>query len=71
MTLISSREFATNQKKYFDLAIKERVYIKKGNHTLFIANANRDDDDTDLMLAKERLNGEFTDADEFISFLRK
>jgi len=71
MTLISSREFATNQKKYFDLAVSERVYIKKGNHTLFIANANKDTDYADLMLAKERLNGEFTSADDFISFLRK
>jgi predicted transcriptional regulator len=71
MTLISSREFVTNQKKYFDLAVNERVFVKRGNHTLFIANADTDDDFSDLMLAKKRLDGEFTSADEFITFLRK
>jgi len=71
MTVVSSKEFATFQDKYLDLALSERVFIKKGNHTLFIANADEDDDFADLMLAKERLNGEFTSADEFISYLRK
>jgi len=29
MTVISSREFATNQERYFDIAINEDVFIKR------------------------------------------
>ena len=31
MTVISSREFATNQEKYFDMAENENVCIKRKN----------------------------------------
>ena len=31
MTVISSKEFAVHQEKYFDLAVRENLYIKKGN----------------------------------------
>ena len=73
MTLVSSKKFATCQDKYLDSALNERVFIKKGNHVLFVANTAEDEEDdyADLMLAKERLNGEFTSADEFINYLRK
>jgi hypothetical protein len=32
MTVVSSKEFSTNQKKYFDLAIDEEVVIKSGDN---------------------------------------
>jgi len=32
MTVVSSKEFAIHQEKYFDLAVKENVCIKKGNY---------------------------------------
>ncbi len=32
MTVISSKEFAINQKKYFDLAVNEEVVIKRGKN---------------------------------------
>jgi hypothetical protein len=32
MTVVSSKEFSTNQKKYFDLAIDEDVVIKRGSN---------------------------------------
>jgi hypothetical protein len=32
MTVVSSKEFATNQEKYFDLAVKEEVRIKRGKN---------------------------------------
>jgi len=32
MTVVSSKEFAIHQEKYFDLAVKENVYIKKDNN---------------------------------------
>ena len=31
MTVISSKEFAVHQEKYFDLAVRENLCIKKGN----------------------------------------
>ena len=30
MTVVSSKEFVTNQKKYFDMAENEVIYIKRG-----------------------------------------
>jgi len=30
MTVVSSKEFATNQEKYFDMAENEVIYIKRG-----------------------------------------
>ena len=32
MTVISSKEFITNQKKYFDMAINEEICIKRGKN---------------------------------------
>ena len=52
MTVVSSREFATNQTKYYNLAVNEEVIIKRGNnmfHLVYrnIGNVNIDDDDDD------------------------
>ena len=33
MTLVSSKEFVSNESKYFDLALDEDVYTRKGNMT--------------------------------------
>ena len=30
MTIVGSKEFATNQEKYFDLAVSEDICIKRG-----------------------------------------
>jgi len=72
MTLVSSREFVTNQKKYFDLAINEQVFIKRGKNMFIVSRAD-EDDDSELALAKERKNsgGEFTSTANFIEYLRK
>ena len=32
MTVVSSKEFISNQKKYFDLAVNEDVCIKRGKN---------------------------------------
>ena len=32
MTVVSSKEFVANQKKYFDLAVNEDVFIKRGKY---------------------------------------
>ena len=31
MTIVSSKDFATDQEKYFDLALDEQVFIQKGD----------------------------------------
>ena len=31
MTVVSSQEFALNQNKYFDIAMKEQVFVQRGN----------------------------------------
>ena len=31
MTIVSAKEFNTNQEKYFDMAENEDIYIKRGN----------------------------------------
>ena len=32
MTIVSTKEFNTNQKRYFDLAVNEQVAIKRGKN---------------------------------------
>ena len=32
MTVVSSKEFATNQNKYFDMAMNEQVFVQRGNN---------------------------------------
>jgi len=44
MTVVSGKEFANHQDKYFELAIKERVYIKKDDYTFFVTNADEDEE---------------------------
>ena len=43
MTVVSSKEFNTNQDKYFDLALDDQVYIQKGNNMFLLLYKNVDD----------------------------
>jgi len=72
MTLISSKEFATNQKKFYNLALDERVVIRRGKNIFYLINANDkyDDETSDLAEAKERAEDEHTSAEDFIRYLR-
>jgi hypothetical protein len=74
MTIVSSKEFKTNQDKYLELALNERVYIRKGNHTFFVTNADEDEseyDYVDYIEAKARENDEDTSAEDFLQFLNE
>ena len=75
MTVISSREFATRQKKYYDLALNEQVCIKRGRnmfHLTYNPATDEDDDNDELLaLAKSRMNDEFTSGEEYRNFLNK
>ena len=44
MTVVSSKEFMSNEKKYFDMAMTEEIFVKR-NNTMFVfmrANENRE-----------------------------
>ena len=43
MTVVSTKEFNTNQDKYFDLALEEQVYVQNGNNTFLLIYKNIDD----------------------------
>jgi hypothetical protein len=40
MPVVSSKEFAINQKKYLDLAINRDVFIRRGKNKFVVSNAN-------------------------------
>lgn len=42
MPIISSKEFATNQEKYFDMALDEQVIVKRGDYMFQIICSNFD-----------------------------
>jgi len=43
MTVVSSKEFATNQDKYFDLALDEDVCIQRGDNLFHLIYKHVDD----------------------------
>jgi len=42
MVLVSSKEFVNNEEKYFDLAINEEIFIKRGDMMFFVSRINDD-----------------------------
>ena len=40
MTIVSSKEFAANQDKYFDMAIDEEIGVKRGNDMFYLYRTN-------------------------------
>jgi len=44
MPVISSKEFITNQKKYFDMALDREVLVKRGKNKFILSNANSSDE---------------------------
>jgi len=43
MTVVSSKEFATNQEKYFDLALDEQVCIQRGDNLFHLIYKHADE----------------------------
>ena len=62
MTVVSGKEFTNHQDKYFELAIKERVYIKKNNYTFFVTNA---DEELDEIIEYQKAKSHKSDAIPF------
>jgi len=46
MTVVSSKEFAINQEKYFDLALDEQVFIQNGDNMFLLVYNNVDNMNT-------------------------
>ena len=38
MTVVSSKEFAINEDKYFDLAMNEQVFVQRNNMMFIVQN---------------------------------
>lgn len=51
MQVISTREFRANQKKYFDLAAHETIYVARRNEAPILISVAKDED----MLTREEL----------------
>ncbi|MDR0941212.1 MAG: hypothetical protein LBM68_03180 [Bacteroidales bacterium] len=45
MTIVSTKEFNSNQEKYFDMAINEQVFVQRGNYVFIVSRVNAPDDD--------------------------
>jgi len=43
MTVVSSKEFISNDDKYFDLALDEQVYIQRGDNMFLLLSKKADD----------------------------
>ena len=48
MTVVSSKEFVNNQRKYFKMAVNERICIKRGKSRFHLMHTI-DDDDEDFL----------------------
>ena len=42
MTIVSSREFSSNQERYFDLALNEDIAIKRGKNMFHLIYASEE-----------------------------
>ena len=42
MTIVSSREFSSNQERYFDLALNEDIAIKRGKNLFHLIYASEE-----------------------------
>jgi len=40
MTVVSSREFVTEQDRYFDMAMNEQVFVQRGENMFVFARTN-------------------------------
>jgi len=61
MPEISSKEFITNQKKYFDMALDREVLVRRGKNKFVISNANP----TDVFLEPDEDFRRALSAEEF------
>jgi hypothetical protein len=70
MAAVSSKEFATNQDEYFDLALSEQVTIQRGDNMFAVVNDRKrkykkpDDDLRRAITGDELLKRIYNDIDK-------
>ena len=72
MTVVNSKEFSTNQKRYFDMAMKDELFIKRGKNIFHLicttvgdSICNAEDEEDDYVIKDELLAGIYEDIDTF------
>ena len=48
MTVVSSKEFATNQNKYFDMAMNEQIFVQRGD-SMFLFTRTNEHEEPDMI----------------------
>jgi len=68
MTVVSSKEFVSNQKKYFDLAVNEDVCIKRGKNMYYLTyqSVNETNMDEDMIFEPDEDFYRSISMDEFL-----
>jgi len=69
MTVVSSKQFATNQTKFYNLALSEQVVIRRGKNMFYLTCAAFEDDDneaSDLADAIAAENDENINVDDYL-----
>ena len=66
--IVSSKEFVSKQKEIYNLALNERVVIKRGKNMFYLVCATFDEDDeaSDLADAIAAENDENIDVDDYL-----
>jgi len=53
MRVVSSRDFASNNDRYFDLALNEQVFVHRGDKMFVVTSANTQNAVTDGYMPSE------------------
>jgi predicted transcriptional regulator len=69
MTVVSSKEFAINQRRIYNIALNERVVIRRGKNIFHLTSGNTDNDYVDLMEAKAYADDENTSLADFKKYV--
>ena len=65
MTLVSSKEFVSNEKKYFDLALGDALIIQRDDNVFFVQNSVQNIEPDEIFKPDDEFYKSIT-ADEFL-----
>ena len=76
MTVVSSKEFVTNEDKYFDMAMNGQVYVRRDNVMFIVTRVENkkkrlkpDDDLRNAITGNELLEKVYVSLDKFFATL--
>ena len=75
MTIVSSKEFATNEDLYFDMAMNEQVFVQRNSNMFILTRISEmekkylepDDDLRRAITGEELLTGIYEDLEKFFA----